>query len=275
MVYRSMTNACSRLTNEELLAKVKSLAAGEREATTNLIASLVELDSRRLYLGEGCSSLFTFCTQILRLSEHAAYNRIEAARLARRFPIVLALLADGAITLTTVCLLAPHLTPENHREVLESARHKSKRDVEVLVAALRPQPAVPSIVRKLPSKAPEVPAQQPTADVTNGATLPLAPIVPAPATRPAVVAPLAPELFRIQFTMSREMHENLRRAQDLLRHVVPNDDPAAIFERALTMLLTELEKTKHAATTRPRDAHRMSATSRHVPAKMKREVSGA
>ena len=52
-------------------------------ATARLVAALGELDARRLYLGEGYSSLFTYCTQVMRLSEHAAYGRIEAARAAR------------------------------------------------------------------------------------------------------------------------------------------------------------------------------------------------
>jgi hypothetical protein len=59
--------------------------------------ALGELDARRLYLGEGCSSLFAYCTQVLHLSEHAAYGRIEAARAARQWPIVLDLLADGSL----------------------------------------------------------------------------------------------------------------------------------------------------------------------------------
>ena len=67
----------------------------ERCATAHLIALLMELDTRRLYLGEGCSSLFTYCTQMLRLSEHAAYNRIETARAARRFPVILELVESG------------------------------------------------------------------------------------------------------------------------------------------------------------------------------------
>ena len=70
----------AHLTDAQLLVYVKALAAGERDATARLIASLMELDSRKLYLGEGCSSLFTYCTQVLRLSEHAAYGRIAAAR---------------------------------------------------------------------------------------------------------------------------------------------------------------------------------------------------
>jgi hypothetical protein len=71
------------------LATVKRLATDERQATAQLIAHLAEMDARRLYLGEGCSSLFTYCTQVLHLSEHAAYGRIEAARAARKFPAIL------------------------------------------------------------------------------------------------------------------------------------------------------------------------------------------
>jgi hypothetical protein len=109
-----------RVSDRELLATVKELAARERHATAEMIASLMELDSRRLYLGEGYSSLFTYCTQALGMSEHAAYGRIEAARATRRCPSIIDLLAEGSITLTTVTLLGPHLTPENHKDLLKS-----------------------------------------------------------------------------------------------------------------------------------------------------------
>jgi len=51
------------LSDEALVARVKHLAARERDATGALIAHLAELDERRLYLAEGCASLFTYCTQ--------------------------------------------------------------------------------------------------------------------------------------------------------------------------------------------------------------------
>src|SRR5688500_17903104 len=125
-----MTTNISRLaelSDREVIARVHDAVRDERAATARLIALLMELDTRRLYLGEGCSSLFTYCTQVLHLSEHAAYHRIEGARAARQFPIILALVADGSITLTTVALLRPHLTPENHKELLAVSRHRTKR----------------------------------------------------------------------------------------------------------------------------------------------------
>lgn len=103
-----------------LLATVTRLAAGERHATAALIRSLMEFDARRLYLGEGYSSLFTYCTHALHLAEGAAYNRIEAARAARRFPAIVSALEDRSLTLTAVRLLAPHLTAGNHQDMEDS-----------------------------------------------------------------------------------------------------------------------------------------------------------
>jgi len=60
------------------------------------------------------------------LAEHAAFNRIEAARrAARRFPIILTLLVDGCVHLSAVRLLAPHLTAANHDGLLKEASHRS------------------------------------------------------------------------------------------------------------------------------------------------------
>ena len=84
--------------------------------------------------------------------------------------------------------------------------------------------------------------------------------------------PLAPERYKIQFTASRGAHDKLRRAQSLLRHVIPNGDPAAVFERALDALLAELDRKKLAATSRPHQAKALTPGSRHIPTAVRREV---
>ena len=58
----------ANLSDADLLREVQQLTKRERAATAQLIAALGELDARRLYLGQGCSSLFTYCTQVLHLS---------------------------------------------------------------------------------------------------------------------------------------------------------------------------------------------------------------
>jgi 5-methylcytosine-specific restriction endonuclease McrA len=150
----TLLDAAARLSDDELLARVTALAAREREATVAVVAHLAELDARGLHLAAGYASLFSYCTGALHLSEHAAYHRIQAARAVRRFPVILELLASGALTLTAVTLLAPHLTSANHRELLQAASGRPKREVEVLVASLHPQPPVPAMIRRLPQRPP-------------------------------------------------------------------------------------------------------------------------
>jgi hypothetical protein len=272
----------SSLSDEQLIAEVKARAASERQATAQLIASLAELDARRLYLGAGCASLFAYCTRVLHLSEHAAYGRIEAARAVRRFPSILERLAEGELTLTAICQLAPYLTPENVASVLQDARHRSKREIELLVAALSPKPTVPSIVRKLPGRtAPDAlpesaaPSTEPRA-CAGASAFAEPPAIgstsPARVVKPPDVAPLTPTQYKVQCTISRDTYEKLRRAQDLLRHVIPNGDPAAILDRALTLLVADLEKKKIAASAHPRAKREGATRSRHVPAAVKREV---
>src|SRR2546427_7491950 len=139
------------LSDQDLLARLEVLASREREASVELVANLAALDSRpALYAARGYGSLFTYCTQALRLSEDAACNRIEAARACRRFPLILELLAMGSLSLTSVRLLGRHLTAENHEAVLAKARNRTRREIEALVAELAPRPDLPSAVRKLP-----------------------------------------------------------------------------------------------------------------------------
>src|SRR6186997_1368495 len=140
----------SHLSDGALIAEVTRCAHEERRATARLLAHLAELDARRLYLGTGHASLFAYCHHALGLSEDAAYNRVQAARACRLFPEVLERLADGALTVTTVRLLARHLTSENHGELIEAAARRSKREVEELIARRFPQPDTPSSVRKVP-----------------------------------------------------------------------------------------------------------------------------
>jgi hypothetical protein len=147
-----ITARFAHLSDRDLLGEVVTLANHERAATAQLVAALAEVDARRLYLGQGCSSLFTYCTQVPRLSEHAAYDRIEAARASRRFPRLLDALASGELTLTAIGLLAPVLTDTNYHDVLAQATHKSKREVEEIVAALRPRADVRRSCGNCPSR---------------------------------------------------------------------------------------------------------------------------
>jgi hypothetical protein len=282
------------LSDDALLARVQVLAGRERQATCELIAHLAELDTRKVLVAEGYS-LFTYCTARLGLSEDAAYTRVEVARAARRFPVILEGLTDGSLNVTTIRLLGRQLTADNHQDVLEQARRRSKREVEHLVARIAPRPDVPSSVRKLP-----VPTSVPRADDPTGgppsqnkaaliipaATAASVPKLASPAAAPPVsraptMAPLSPERYRMQLTVGQQTHDTLRRLQDLLRREVPSGDPAVIVDRALRLLLQDVEKRKLGATSRPRRTARSgtatpgkpaAAAARHIPAAVRRTV---
>src|SRR3989442_14453146 len=85
-----MTNilvSAAALSDRDLLARLEVLASKEREASAELVAHLAELDSRpALYAARGYGSLFSYCTQALRLSEDAACSRIEASSLPALSP---------------------------------------------------------------------------------------------------------------------------------------------------------------------------------------------
>jgi hypothetical protein len=261
-------SAAAVLSDADLLARLERLAELGREGCAELVGHLAEMERRKTYLGEGWGTLFGYCTGALRLSEYAAYTRIEGARAARRFPVVLDLLVAGSVNLTTVRVLGPYLTVENHEAVLAEAAGRSKRETEAIVARLAPLPDVPAFLRKLPVSASW--RQAATVSAASGA-VPPAVLTGPPAARP-IVAPLAPERFRVQFTVGKETHEKLRFAQDMLRREIPDGDPGAIFDRALTLLLDEVARTKMAATAAPGPDRVTAPGSRHIPAAVKRAV---
>src|SRR5262252_2764538 len=114
--------APTRMSDRELLAETRRVVDVDRRTTAELLALLGEIDARKLYRAEGHSSLFTYCTHVLHLSEPSAYSRITASRAARSFPAILTRLENGDVTLTTITLLAGHLTDVNHEALLEAAR---------------------------------------------------------------------------------------------------------------------------------------------------------
>jgi hypothetical protein len=147
-----MNNAVGveQLSDDELLQRTNELAVRGRRIEAALIAHMGEVDRRKLYRGEACSSMFAYATRRLRLSESQAYDRITVARTSRNFPVLLEMLADGRLTLTAASKLGPHLKPENATALLARAVHATRRQVEAIVAEVAPQPDVRSSLRRLP-----------------------------------------------------------------------------------------------------------------------------
>jgi hypothetical protein len=258
--------AAAALSDQDLLARLASLAGSERHASAALVVHLAALDARpALYAALGFGSLFAYCTGALRLSEDATCSRIEAARACRRFPVILDGLASGALTLTAIRMVGGHLTPENHEAVLARVSGRTCREIEKLVAELAPRPDAASMVRRLPHPANAAPAATttPTPTVADEPRPSSSPAVSSAAPMPfvresrPVVQATSPERYRVQFTIGEETHARLRRLQTLLRREIPSGDPAVILDRAVALLLEHVEKKKLAAVARPRTRRRI------------------
>jgi hypothetical protein len=187
--------AAAALSDADLVARLQHLAARARNDTVEMVAHLSELDARGLHLAEGYGSLFVYCTTALRLSEHEAYNRVVAARLARAFPSILHGLGDGAVNLTTLRLLAPLINADNHDDLLARAAGRSKREVEALVASLAPQPDVVPRIQRLTTRSRSA---EESASANDAETLPHS-----METRPALAsAPFSTPMIEVEHPRS-------------------------------------------------------------------------
>ncbi len=355
------------LADDELVRRLNELVAHSRRIEADLVAHIGEVDARGLYAREAAPSMFVYCTTRLYLSGAEAYLRITVARAARQHPVLLSMLRDGRIHLSGIAILLPLLTPENRDTLLARATHRSKRQIEELVAELMPRPDAPALMRKLPTRCASTTAADPATSGAaaepvasaaaaraavgglgpDGAAAPWAPAhafdpggAPAagPGLRPdgvqagllqcdllpsektvaggphaaaadtgvafrrhsiptaerAVVAPLSPARYKVQFTASATLHDKLERLQALMRSEVPDGDLAAIIEKAVSEKLERLEARRFGKTSAPRRDLRQagapstasvqatspasrqvsapSSASRHIPATVRRAV---
>jgi hypothetical protein len=134
---RSQTVA---LSDTQLVAELKRPARVLRETIAQMVVHLAEMDDRQLHLAAGFPSLYAYCVEVLRLSEDDAYDRIEVARAGRAFPQIFGMLGAGTLSLTTIQLVAPWLTADNHHELLSAAAGRSESEVQELLARRFPQP---------------------------------------------------------------------------------------------------------------------------------------
>jgi len=135
--------------DDELHASTRRLIAGSNQLLAALLAHLGEVEARGIHRERACASLYTYCIYELRMSEDAAFRRARAAKIARQFPVLFEQIAAGEIHLTGVLLLAPLLTEENHLELLARAKHRTKKEIALLVRSLSPLPDVPPLVEPL------------------------------------------------------------------------------------------------------------------------------
>jgi 5-methylcytosine-specific restriction endonuclease McrA len=283
------TEEVARLGDLELIESLQRLLAQERGVHARLLIHLAEVEGRGLYRERAYSSMFDYCVQALHMSEAEAYLRIRAARLSREFPRVLEMLQAGELHLSSLKLLAPVLTADNAHELLEVARFKSKRELEVQLAARFEKPDVQNTIRKLPQAATSAPGADANVPLAFGTTAQAegsAPCTPRvePREEPGSLAsasarpslgPLGSGRYKLQLTASQALHDKLQQARDLMRHELPDGDLAQVVERALDLLIQERMKRRFGVGRKARTSdwkRTPKENSRHIPSAVRREV---
>jgi 5-methylcytosine-specific restriction endonuclease McrA len=246
------------MSNTDLIEKTKTLLGKERHLLAWLLSHMGEIDARMLYCEHACSSMFGYAVLRLGLSGDEAYKRIGAARLARQFPLILEKIASGDLHLSALLMLRPHLTQENHRELLERATGKSKREIEGLIAELFPKEDAPEKMRKLRRKR------------RTGLSEPAAPggaqgTSPSPRSKPhSRVTPSAPQRYKVEFTAGESFKQKLEELKALLWHKIPDGN---LEEVLLEALQDSIEKRK-----RQKFGLKGSDTSENHTAERKKEL---
>lgn len=228
--------------DDQLLERLVALNHRSAELVADLLCHLAEVDSRALYLGEGCRSLWTYAIQVLGCSEDEASRRIRAARAGQRFPVVFEYVARGDLSLTAVSRLARHLTAANHETVLWDARGKTLEQIDELLASLAPRPDVASRIARLPERG------APTLEAAMAAG------AEPPRVERGRVEPLSPGRWGLRVTIGAAAREALREAQDLLRNTNPSGDAAPIVEQALIEYAARLASQRRAKLRRSKSA---------------------
>src|SRR5258705_13286988 len=115
--------------------------------------------------------MHAYCVGELHYSDGATYKRINAARAARNFPILFDAVAEGRLNLSGIVTLAKHLRPENVRDLVAAATHKTREEIELMLAQRFPRPNLPERVHPI-APSPLVPSLQsfaaPMAELSPG-----------------------------------------------------------------------------------------------------------
>jgi hypothetical protein len=248
----------SRISSDVLVARLAALLKGEREAMTNFLLHLAEVDRRRLHLELGYPSLFDYLVRAHGFSKGAAFRRMTGARLLRRYPQAAAMLRDGRLSLTTLAALRDVLDEAQADALLGRACGRTKEEVEAIVAALRPRPAPRDAIRPLPApRTVLLPAELVPAALVSAACASSPPpgvshelaarrtdrprLVPVtlPRISPPTVEAITAELRVLRLTVTTQFLAELEEVKAALAHRYPEGRMADLLGECMKVFLAE------------------------------------
>lgn len=138
----------------QLLNATKVLVREERERLTVILRHLAEIERRRLFAAEGCSSLFQYAVKVLGYPEDQAYRRVAAVRMLKELPEIEEQLRDGILNLTQLGAVKrlfreKKFSREQKLDFLGKISRRSTRETIIEIARLLPVSAREDRVKQL------------------------------------------------------------------------------------------------------------------------------
>ncbi len=176
---------------QPMVAKIKNLAASERKITAEILECIREISNTKIFLEMGYPSMLEFLVKECGYSESAALRRISSAKILQDVPEIRIDLQNGDLNLTQVSVVAQAIrqvektgkdvTPEKKKEVLEALKNKRSTETQMITAQMLDLPVM------------TFEKQRTQAD----------------------------ESTRIEFVLSKEEMEMVKKAREILGHVKP------------------------------------------------------
>lgn len=129
------------LSDQELHQKTLFLRKTEKEAVSKLIDHLREIKRRRLFSDFNCSSLHTYCVNILGYSDGEAWARVKSAELIEEMPHLSLKIETGKLSLTSIAQVKQlfdigDFAIEKKESIVKLAQNKSTREVKKLIDSI-------------------------------------------------------------------------------------------------------------------------------------------
>ena len=121
----------------EIIEETKQLHTRERSVTLESVSLIGALERRNAAVNLSMTSA-QFAVHI-GLTPNQYWKRAQAARLIRFHPEAQKLLESGETQVSHLALIAPKITQANSELLLDGIKHKSKREVALLLSRITPE----------------------------------------------------------------------------------------------------------------------------------------
>ncbi|MBD3179593.1 MAG: DUF222 domain-containing protein, partial [Candidatus Latescibacteria bacterium] len=258
--------------SRKLLENLASYNDRERKLKARVLLYLWEIDRRKLYLEEGYSSMFDFCTGQLGYSRSAACRRIKAARCMGKYPEIALMLSNGELSVSTAALISGIINPANRQEVLSRVRGRSYREAEEEVARFRPVPRRPERIKPVFTLRPKVrESKESTPDVGSGKKS-----VGCSSSDRSVRESREMEEgarvekeYRLEFMVDEKTMEKIQKAKSVLSNKYPKGvNLELLFEVLLENYLDHNDPERRDGSDNDIEINKLNRT-RHIPQKIK------